>query len=83
MGGFQVGEELGEVALVFRDADEASDSVTLSSAAAAAFHRDALQFAAHCLHGSCAIGQPAKIDFQRPCSIQAAQGAQAIARARQ
>src|ERR1700678_688964 len=83
MRGFQVGQEFGEIACVFGESCEAADAVPLSRPAAAAFHCDAAQFAAHGGDGSRAFGKRAEIDFERSRSIQAAQGAYAIASARQ
>jgi hypothetical protein len=52
MRGFQVGQELGEIAFVFGESYEAADPVALSRPAAAAFHCDAAQFAARGGDGS-------------------------------
>jgi hypothetical protein len=83
MRGFKIRDKFSQIAFVFGESYKTSDAVTLPCAAAAARHLYLLQFTAHCPHQSGAIGQAAKIELEWSLPIQATQGTDAIAGARQ
>src|SRR5689334_21776959 len=78
-GGFQVGNELGEVAFVFRRAGESADRVGLAGAAAASGSGYALEITARHADFLGALAHCAEVDFERAGSVKGAEGADAVA----
>src|SRR5690349_9033078 len=77
-GGPEVGDEFGQIALVFRNSDEAADGVRLAGAAAAADAGQLLDVAAGHAYLPRTFAESAEVEGERTFATQFAQGAEAI-----
>jgi hypothetical protein len=78
-GGFEIGDELGEVAFIFGFASETAERMGLTGTAAAALCRDLLELAASHADSRSAVAECAEIEIERTVAIELAQGTDAIA----